>query len=85
MSDEPIFFTPLEVANKLRVSKMTISRMIKSGEMPAFKIGGQYRISSEKLKTYMEAVDTTAKFDQSSQSPLGITFGGARTKDEQPD
>ena len=56
---EQIFFKPKEVAEKLRISKVTISRMIKSGEMPSIKIGGQYRIPSERLKDYMRSVDTT--------------------------
>ncbi|HEY1973388.1 MAG TPA: helix-turn-helix domain-containing protein [Pseudonocardia sp.] len=36
--------TVFEVAARLRVSKMTIYRMVNSGELAAFKIGKSFRI-----------------------------------------
>jgi len=31
-----------DLAHYLRVHKMTVYRLIKSGELPAFKVGGKY-------------------------------------------
>ncbi|HEY1840770.1 MAG TPA: helix-turn-helix domain-containing protein [Mycobacterium sp.] len=36
--------TVAEVAAMFRVSKMTVYRMVNSGELPAFKVGRSFRI-----------------------------------------
>ncbi|MEA3214495.1 MAG: hypothetical protein QOJ19_651 [Acidimicrobiia bacterium] len=38
------FLTVAEVAEQLRVSTMTVYRLIKSGELPAVRIGRSYRL-----------------------------------------
>ena len=38
-----------EIAEYLRVSYATIYRLIRKGALPAFKIGGQWRIKKEEL------------------------------------
>lgn len=40
------FLTVAEVAQQLRVSKMTIYRMIHAGELPALKVGKSFRVPS---------------------------------------
>ncbi|HEY1968101.1 MAG TPA: helix-turn-helix domain-containing protein [Pseudonocardia sp.] len=42
--------TVAEVAAKLRVSKMTIYRMVNSGELPAFKVGRSFRIRATAVR-----------------------------------
>lgn len=41
--------TIAEVAKKMKVSKMTVFRMIKSKRLSAFKFGNSWRISSLRL------------------------------------
>ncbi|MCI7304743.1 MULTISPECIES: helix-turn-helix domain-containing protein [Trueperella] len=41
---EPQFVTVAEVADLARVSRMTVYRMIHSGELPAVRVGGSYRV-----------------------------------------
>jgi len=48
------FLTPAEVAELLRVSSMTVYRLIKSGELRAARIGKSYRISEEDVDTYLQ-------------------------------
>jgi excisionase family DNA binding protein len=48
--------TPEEAAGVLRVSPMTVRRLIRQGRLPAARVGGQYRLSSDAL----ERVLTTA-------------------------
>lgn len=43
------YLTPEEVANRLKVNKVTIYRMARSGRIPAFKFGKSWRISLKKL------------------------------------
>jgi excisionase family DNA binding protein len=46
--------TAAEVADQLRVSTMTIYRLIRSGELPAVRVGRNYRVRAEDLTAYLE-------------------------------
>jgi len=46
--------TAAEVAEQLRVSTMTIYRLIRSGELPAVRVGRNYRVRVEDLTAYLE-------------------------------
>lgn len=48
-------WTAAEVAERLRVSTMTIYRLIRSGELPAVRIGRNYRVRQGDLEAYLEA------------------------------
>jgi len=43
------YLTVEEVAKKLKLSKITIYRMLKKGELPAVKFGKVWRVSGKKL------------------------------------
>jgi excisionase family DNA binding protein len=51
----PRFLTPAEVAEQLRVSAMTVYRLIKSGELRAARIGKSYRVLEEDVDAYLAA------------------------------
>lgn len=53
-STRPGFLTPREVAEALRVSDMTVYRLIKSGELRAARIGKSYRIREEDVDAYLQ-------------------------------
>lgn len=42
-----------EVARQLRVSNMTVYRLIKSGQLPAVRVGRGYRIRDEDVRKYL--------------------------------
>ena len=48
------FITVAEVARHLRVSNMTVYRLIKSGEMPAIRVGRGYRLREEDVRRYLQ-------------------------------
>ena len=50
---EARLLTVNEVADLLRVSRMTVYRMIKTGEMPAVRVGRSYRLREEDVHTYL--------------------------------
>jgi excisionase family DNA binding protein len=52
MSEE-VVYTILEAAKLLKVSDDTIRRMIKSGELEAVKVRGQWRIRKDVLDKVM--------------------------------
>jgi excisionase family DNA binding protein len=47
------FMTVGEVASELRVSTMTVYRLINSGELPAARIGRSFRLRPEDLDRYL--------------------------------
>ncbi len=51
--------TPEEVASKLRIHKLTVMRLIKTGKLNAVKIGYRtIRISEESLESYLQDLET---------------------------
>lgn len=47
--------TVAEVADLLRVSNMTVYRLIKGGELPALRVGKNFRIREQDLDDYLAA------------------------------
>jgi excisionase family DNA binding protein len=46
--------TSAEAAATLRVSKMTVHRLIRSGAIPALRVGHQYRIFRSDVDAFMQ-------------------------------
>jgi len=51
--DEIGFMTPEQVSRVLQVTPTTVRRLIRDVELPAHKIGRQWRISSDNLLDYL--------------------------------
>lgn len=47
--------TAAEVAEDLRVSTMTVYRLIRRGELPAVRVGRNYRVRAADLETYLSS------------------------------
>jgi excisionase family DNA binding protein len=47
------FLTVAEVADMLRVSSMTVYRLIKGGELRAIRVGKSYRIAEDEVDRYL--------------------------------
>jgi excisionase family DNA binding protein len=45
--------TVAEVADLLRVSSMTVYRLIRAGDMPAIRVGKNYRIDQRELDGFL--------------------------------
>jgi excisionase family DNA binding protein len=54
------FLTVQEVAQLMRVSSMTIYRLIKSGELPAVRVGRSFRVRDVDVDAYLESRYTEA-------------------------
>ena len=50
--------TVREVADDVRVSTMTVYRLIKSGALPAIRVGKHFRIREVDLSRYLDAQTT---------------------------
>jgi excisionase family DNA binding protein len=49
-----------EVASILKISKRTLHRMIQHHQIPAFKVGGQWRILESRFQEWMQVEEHTA-------------------------
>lgn len=47
------FVTVAEVADRLRVSTMTVYRLIQSGDLPAARIGKSYRLREHDVEAFL--------------------------------
>ena len=54
------FLTVQEVADLMRVSSMTVYRLIKSGELPAVRVGRSFRVAERDVDTYLASGYTQA-------------------------
>ena len=48
------FMTVAEVARQLRVSNMTVYRLVKAGQLRAVRVGRGYRITEDDVRKYLE-------------------------------
>lgn len=55
MSEKLELLTVREVADSMRVSKMTVYRLIRAGALPAIQVGKHFRIRTVDLDRYLEA------------------------------
>ena len=47
------FLTVAEVADLMRVSKMTVYRLVHNGELPAVRVGRSFRVPEEAVQEYL--------------------------------
>lgn len=50
---EKEFYLVDELADKLRVNRMTIYRYIKAGKLQAYKIGKEFRIAKKEFESFL--------------------------------
>jgi len=48
------FLTVAEVASVMRVSKMTVYRLVHSGELPAVRVGRSFRVPEKDVDAYLQ-------------------------------
>jgi excisionase family DNA binding protein len=48
------FLTVAEVAAAMRVSKMTVYRLVHSGELPAVRVGRSFRVPEQAVTEYLQ-------------------------------
>lgn len=60
-ADRPLsevkFLTVAEVATVMRVSKMTVYRLLHSGELPAVRVGRSFRVPERAVQDYLRTSD----------------------------
>jgi len=57
------FLTVAEVAELMRVSKMTVYRLVHSGEMPAVRFGRSFRVPESAVEQYVKGAVVEGQTD----------------------
>lgn len=58
------FMTVTEFADMMRVSRMTVYRMIHAGELPAVRFGRSYRVPLEAVESIVSDTDVATGTDE---------------------
>lgn len=58
-----------EIAAALRVSRMTVYRLIRDGRLPAFRVGKSLRVHRRDLTAYLKAATQAPPYDRSAVPP----------------
>ena len=53
MAPGPTFLTVAEVASQMRVSKMTVYRLVHSGELEAVRVGRSFRVPEPAVQAFL--------------------------------
>ncbi|HEX4775646.1 MAG TPA: helix-turn-helix domain-containing protein [Acidimicrobiia bacterium] len=69
MVDRPRFLQPAEVADVLNVTVSQVYTLMRSGQLPAVKIGkrGVWRVSAEALEAYIAELEREADARRASR------------------
>jgi excisionase family DNA binding protein len=51
---EETYYTLPEIAEKLKVSRRTVYRWVQAEQLPAYKLGGEFRITERDLERFLE-------------------------------
>ncbi len=54
--DQLRLLTLRETAELLKLSRRTVMRMVMRKELPAFKVGGQWRVNESRLTKWMQGL-----------------------------
>lgn len=55
------FLTVSEVASLLKLSESTVYTMVRAGEIPAVKLGNQWRVSETRLDEWLEEKEDSSE------------------------
>jgi excisionase family DNA binding protein len=72
------FLTASEAAERMRVSKMTVYRLIRAGKLPAVQIGKAYRVREDELEGYLDASYVNRTGEQSIEHSREIPPRGEK-------
>jgi excisionase family DNA binding protein len=72
--------TTRELEDRLQLDRVTIYRMVKDGELPALRVGGQWRFSADAIDVWLEGRDRKTN-DTVATIPVVPDLAGLRLSD----
>jgi putative molybdopterin biosynthesis protein len=78
-----VSYTTEEIANLLKISKLTVYDLIKKGELPSYRVGKQMRVDAADLEAYKQRMKGFARAaaptgDAPYEAPMTASAGGTR-------
>ena len=64
------YLTVEEVAEVMRVSKMTVYRLLHSGELPGVRVGRSFRVPQDALDAYLRSSSTVPPREERGEGRL---------------
>jgi excisionase family DNA binding protein len=64
------YLTVEEVADVMRVSKMTVYRLLHSGELPGVRVGRSFRVPQDALEGYLRSSSTVPQPQERGEGRL---------------
>jgi excisionase family DNA binding protein len=55
VTEDPQFYTSAEVADLLRMNHQVVQRKLQAGEIPAYRIGREWRVERAQLMEWLES------------------------------
>lgn len=65
--DRVRFLTVAEVAEVMRVSRMTVYRLLHSGELPGVRVGRSFRVPQDALERYLATAVVEPELDDEAR------------------
>lgn len=72
-----------ETARWLGVAPRTVYRLVQRGQLPGFKVGGQWRFSIRVLEQWAEQTSVSRLHERMPKRPLSSVKRGSGTKENQ--
>jgi excisionase family DNA binding protein len=69
------YLTVAEVADVMRVSRMTVYRLVHGGDLPAVRVGRSFRVPQDALDAYLAASSTEHLAEQADRDARGGEHG----------
>ena len=79
MSDK--LLTTRELQDRLQLDRVTIYRMVKEGELPALRVGGQWRFSSDAIESWLNNRDRARPAVAVAPAPANVALEDLRLSD----
>ncbi|WP_217595083.1 helix-turn-helix transcriptional regulator [Cohnella sp. GbtcB17] len=74
-----ISYTTEEIAQMLKISKLTVYDLIKKGELPSYRVGKQMRVDAADLEAYKQRMRSPASQGQPPRQPSAERSAAAET------
>lgn len=79
-----ISYTTEEIAQMLKISKLTVYDLIKKGELPSYRVGKQMRVDAADLEAYKHRMRSPASQEQYPHRPIAAGSAEAGTRGAAP-
>src|SRR4029453_18903534 len=78
--DEDQLLTVGEVCDAMRVSNMTVYRLIKSGDLPGIRFGKTYLVLESEVEGYFSGLRVMVEAEEMAKTLVGLDIGSTAVR-----